>query len=76
MDKLKTFLKSMPMAARHEFAERCGTSYAHMRNVAYESRVAGEKLCVAIERESEGEVTRADLRDDWAEIWPELAEHA
>lgn len=30
--------------------------------------------CVAIERETKGEVTRRDLRpDDWQAIWPELA---
>lgn len=39
----------------------------------YGHRIAGEKLSVRIERESEGEVTRRDLRpDDWMEIWPEL----
>lgn len=31
--------------------------------------------CVAIERATEGAVTRRDLRpDDWQAIWPELAE--
>lgn len=31
--------------------------------------------CVAIERATAGAVTRRDLRpDDWADIWPELAE--
>lgn len=31
--------------------------------------------CVAIERATKGAVTRRDLRpDDWADIWPELAE--
>ena len=30
--------------------------------------------CVAIERATNGAVTRKDLRpDDWEEIWPELA---
>lgn len=30
--------------------------------------------CPAIERITQGEVTRKDLRpDDWADIWPELA---
>lgn len=33
------------------------------------------KECVAIERATAGAVTRRDLRpDDWAEIWPELAD--
>lgn len=31
--------------------------------------------CVAIERATNGEVTRQDLRpDDWQDIWPELAQ--
>lgn len=30
------------------------------------------KVCVAIERATNGAVTRKDLRDDWREIWPEL----
>ena len=29
--------------------------------------------CLAIERATEGQVTRRDLRDDWESIWPELA---
>lgn len=32
------------------------------------------RYCVAIERATDGAVTRQDLRpDDWREIWPELA---
>lgn len=31
--------------------------------------------CVPIERATDGAVTRRDLRpDDWADIWPELAQ--
>lgn len=61
------------MAERKAFAERCGTSYAFLRNVMYGQRKPGEKLCVAIERLSGGIVTRKHLRPmDWQEIWPEL----
>ena len=32
-------------------------------------------VCVSIERETHGQVTRKDLRPtDWQDIWPELAE--
>lgn len=73
MDKLKSFFAGMPCADRDLFAERCGTTAAFLRNIIYGQRKAGEKLCVAIERESRGAVTRRDLRpDDWQEIWPEL----
>lgn len=73
MNKLKSFLSPMPMQGREEFAARCGTTYPFLRNVMYGLRLAGEKLCVRIERESGGQVGRKDLRpDDWREIWPEL----
>lgn len=77
MDKLKSFFAGIPRTDRDLFAERCGTTVAFLRNVIYGQRRAGEKLCVAIERESGGRVTRRDLRpDDWHLIWPELAEPA
>lgn len=73
MDKLKEFLNSMTVAEREAFAARCGTTYPFLRNIAYGSRTAGEKLSVAIEIKSRRAVTRIDLRpDDWHEIWPEL----
>ena len=75
MDKFKTFLLGLPQEERESFAARCGTSFAHMRNVAYGYRKAGEKLSVRIETESGGKVTRKDLYPhEWAEIWPELKE--
>lgn len=75
MEKLKTYLMKLSVAERAQFAERCGTTWPFLRNVAYGYRVAGEKLCVSIEKESIAAVTRRDLRpDDWADIWPELAE--
>lgn len=40
-------------------------------------RRPGAAYCVAIEQATGGRVSRADLRpDDWAAIWPELAERA
>jgi DNA-binding transcriptional regulator YdaS (Cro superfamily) len=73
MDKLKSFIAAIPLSERQCFAERCGTTLAFLRNIVYGQRIAGEKLSVAIERESGGVVTRLDLRpDDWHEIWPEL----
>ena len=75
MDEFKKFLMVIPVAERHAFAARCGTTYAFLRNVIYGQRTPGEKLCVAIWRESNGVVTRQVLRPyDWQEIWPELAQ--
>jgi DNA-binding transcriptional regulator YdaS (Cro superfamily) len=71
---LKAFLASLPdEAARKQFAADCGTSLGHMRNTVYEDgkRLAAP-VCVRVERLSGHQVTRRELRDDWADIWPEL----
>lgn len=40
----------------------------------YADRSPSPLNCVAIEKATEGQVTRKDLRPhDWASIWPELA---
>lgn len=74
MDKLISYLNSLDKPDRTAFAQRCGTSEGYMRK----ARSAGQQfrceLCVRIERESNFAVTRKDLRDDWIEVWPELAE--
>lgn len=64
---IKTFYLSIPVEERHLFAERCGTTEKFLRNVAY-GRTPGEKLCIAIERESRGAVRCEELRSDvdWA----------
>ena len=74
MEKLKQFTSTMSPDERVDFAERCGTTWPFLRNVIYGSRKPGEKLCVALERESNKFLTRQDLREDWEEIWPELSE--
>jgi DNA-binding transcriptional regulator YdaS (Cro superfamily) len=61
---LKTFLFALPMPERHAFAERCGTSYPHIRNIAYGQKPCGEGLAVNIERESRGAVRCESLRPD------------
>lgn len=72
MEKLKHYLFGLSLPEREQFSNRCGTSWPFLRNVVYGYRTAGEKLCVRIEQESHGKVSRKDLRSDWAEIWPEL----
>lgn len=72
MDKLIAYLNSLDKQSRGDFARRCDTSENYMRK----ARSAGQKfrceLCVRIEIESNRQVTRKDLRDDWASVWPEL----
>ncbi len=61
--RLKTYLLSMLMPDRLAFAARCGTTYAHLRLVAY-GRSCNPQLAVEIERESGGKVLVEDLCPD------------
>lgn len=65
---LKTYLFALPMECRIQFADRCGTTYAHLRNVAYGQKPCRESLAINVERESGGAVRCEDLRPDvdWA----------
>lgn len=54
-----------------ELARRLGVSKAAVSQ--WLSGVVPIERCVAIERATNGAVTRRQLRpDDWQEIWPEL----
>ena len=68
MNKFRGFLMSMPVRDRDDFAARCGTSAAHLRNIAYGQKSCAEKLAIAIERESRSAILCEDLRPDvdWA----------
>lgn len=65
---LNAYLKSLSLDERDEFARRCGTSAAHLRNVGYGQKPCGESLAINVERESAGAVTCEELRPDvdWA----------
>ncbi|XVJ69865.1 MAG: helix-turn-helix domain-containing protein [Rhizobacter sp.] len=70
---LHKFVSPLSIAERHSFAQRCGTTYNHLRNVTFSGRSCGIPLASAIERESGGAVRRWTLRrHDWHQIWPEL----
>lgn len=74
---LKTYLQSLPSEPdRVAFADRCGTSIKHLRNVMYGYKTCATDLAVSIERESAGAVTRPELREDWPNHWPELVARA
>lgn len=60
---------------RQVLAQRCGVQDAYLYQVLTGRREASPELCVLIERESSKRITRQMLRpNDWARIWPELAE--
>lgn len=67
---LKTYLETMSLDDRGGFAERCGTSAGHLRNISYGYKTCREKLAINIERESQGAVTIENLCPDvdWAYV--------
>lgn len=73
MKKLLDYLRSLDRVARSAFCQRCETSENYLRKACSTGQRLGADLCVSIERESAGAVTRRDLRlDDWQRFWPEL----
>lgn len=68
--KLVEYLKTLTPEQRSEFAVRCETTAGHLRNVADGWRPCGEKLAIAIDRESGGAVLAEDCRPDvdWAHL--------
>lgn len=72
MEKLKIFLNSLTLVEQRNFAEKCGTTLAYLRKAISKKSVLGTEICVAIERESKGEVTRKHLVPHWQRRWPEL----
>ena len=64
---LRTYYQSQTAEEREAFAVAIGTSPFYYRNVAYEFRNANDTLALAIERETCGKVTVAELRPKLAE---------
>lgn len=67
---IKTYVMSLAPDERRQFADRCGTSLGHLRNIGYGFRTCADGLAIAIERESGGAVTVEELSPDtdWAYI--------
>lgn len=70
MDKLLRYINDLPVLERANFCARCGTSEGYLRKVCSTGAKLGERLCINIERESNGVITCEELRDDvdWAFI--------
>ncbi|KVC81424.1 transcriptional regulator [Burkholderia ubonensis] len=75
MDKLIDYLNSLAKDDRATFAAQCKTSEGYMRKARSAKQKFRCELCVLIEQHSNGAVKRQDLRDDWADVWPELAKN-
>ena len=75
MNTLHGYLKKLSKNEQAEFAVACGTTIGYLRKAIFKKQNLGPKICVAIENNSGGEVTRKSLYPyDWHLIWPELAE--
>lgn len=73
MDELLKILNSMPREEQEAFASACSTTIGYLRKAVHAKEKYRPALCVAIERETGGKVTRQQLRPkDWRDIWPEL----
>lgn len=71
--KLRDYISQLDEAGRQALALACQTTLPHLRNVMYGYRPCAPSLAVDIERASNGQVTRPELRPaDWQRIWPEL----
>lgn len=71
--KLSEYLRPLPEADRLLLASKSGTSFLHLRNVAFSGKSCGVHLAVALDLATDGQVRRWDTRpDDWHLIWPEL----
>ena len=69
MESLKTYVREIGLKAT---ATALSVSVQRLSN--WTERGVPVDKCVAVERATNGRVTRKDLRpDDWQEIWPELA---
>lgn len=68
MNQLLTYINSLPKAERHAYVTRCETSEGYLRKAISKGQRLGERLCIALDRESAGAVRCEHLRPDvdWA----------
>lgn len=73
--KLRAHLDALPRGGVAELAVRLGIHPVYLLQLAarQNGREPSPQLCVDIERETAGSVSRRDIRPgDWHRIWPEL----
>lgn len=73
---LRSYLDGLPRGGAANFARRIGVSTVYLSQLAakQDGRKPSPELCVVIERETDRQVTRPEMREDWQAIWPELSE--
>ena len=73
METLKRYMASLSPRQKRDFAESCGTTINYLRKVMSTGSVIGPEICVQIEIQSGGAVSRQSLNpENWQRIWPEL----
>lgn len=73
MNELRIYLNSLSLDEQRIFATQCGTTIGYLRKALSKNHDLGAALCVLIEKESDGAVTRKHLHpSDWNSIWPEI----
>ena len=70
---LTDYLRASPRGTRIVIAKAANVSPAYINHVCSGFRRPSPQTCIAIEKATQGVVTRYELRpDDWCCIWPEL----
>lgn len=73
--KLLTYVKTR--GTQRELASKLAITPVLINQWANQKRPVPPDRCVQIERATNGEVSRRDLRpDDWQDIWPELVDQS
>ncbi|WP_455275114.1 YdaS family helix-turn-helix protein [Ralstonia thomasii] len=72
---LKTYVSTAGRGTASRLADLLGVSRSYLAQMSSGASPISAERCVAIERATDGAVTRKDLRpNDWHLIWPELAD--
>ena len=65
--ELRTYINLLSTPDQSAFADRIGSSIGYLRKAISIGQEIGPELAIAIERETNGEVTVAELRPSFAE---------
>ncbi|WPU24968.1 YdaS family helix-turn-helix protein [Cedecea neteri] len=70
--RLDDYLSKQPRGAARDLAAQLGISKSYLSQIATGKSPASPARCIEIEKATDSEVTRIDMRpSDWREIWPE-----
>lgn len=64
MDAITTYLKKLDAKGQQKFAARCGTTVGYLRKAVSARQKIGDRLCIALEKESGRAITCEQVRPD------------